>query len=88
MQTRVWIDHIFEAYIKVNSQVERDTNFLLEVTRNETIIDYIIKYTDNIVILGRINQVWNYKFLLLLFELIFTIGNKCTYYTLKNNKRS
>ena len=58
---RTWLDHVFELYQKRNIKVERDTNFLSNITRNKTIMDYAVGYNKTSVTIGRINHIRLFK---------------------------
>ena len=60
--------------------IERCINFLVDIIRNPTVMDYAIKYNNIAVTLGRINQVRLYKKVLLPCKLVRLNGDKLTSY--------
>lgn len=85
---RTWLDRVFSLCLHRNIQVEREINFLKEITSNKTIMDYAIMYKKTAVTLGRINQVRLYKKLLLPLELVGVDGKQRTSCALMKHERS
>ena len=73
-----WIDRVFSECRKREISVERETNFLKDVTRNRTVMDFAVDFADSKITLGRINQVRKYKKVLLPIELVGSCGSKLT----------
>ena len=67
---RTYLDSVFEACSRRGIHVERNTNFLQDITKNKTIMDYAVEYKSVPVALGRINQVRLYKGVLLPIEIV------------------
>ena len=82
------MDTVFEYCQRRNILVERNTNFLHGITKNQTLIDYTSKYTNLIATKGKINQVQRYKHVLLPMELFRTSGKKPRNYATDRCKKS
>ena len=77
---RTWLDHVFEICKSRNLNVERNTNFLSNITQNKAIMDYAVRYNNTAVTLGRINHVRLYKRLLLPCKVLGMAGDTPTSY--------
>ena len=85
---RTWLDRVFLSCLHRDIQVEREINFLKNVTSNKTIIDFAVMYNKTAVTLGRINQVRSYKKLLLSMELVGIDRKQSTSYALTKHEYS